>query len=705
MRAARTRLELPRLLEIVAGYAASRPGKGALLALEPENDLAMLEERLDEVEELRALVRAGLPFRLEGMTDIEPLIAESGFGRAFTPEELAQVAFQLDRQWALGSRFRERADLPRLHARGERMLDLAELRATLASSVDHQGNILESASPGLRSIRAEIERKERALRHWMDERRDHPAMRGVLQGNVVSVRNGRFVFAVRADCRGRVPGVVHGESSSGATLFIEPAEAALMGNELEASRAKEARELARILVELTKRVRDARKELAAVREHLLAIDMGVARARFAEAFGAIRPAVRDVRGLRLSGARHPLLIWRERDPERGIYDLDRERIHARIVPLDLELGHGRHQMVITGPNTGGKTVVLKTVGLLVWMTYCAIPIPAAEGSEIPFCDSVLADIGDEQSLAQNLSTFSSHMQVVAEILRIATARTLVLMDEVGAGTDPLEGAALGEAILEALYERGALTLVTTHIGRLKEYAFRRRRCLNAAMEFDPERLAPTYRLLVGVPGRSNATTIARHLGVRPEVVDRAEEILRSESRVDPEALAGLERTRRDLERKQGEMERQRRTARDLEVRVQGERESLAALRIALEHEAEVAEDGRVGGLVQRVLEHLREIGEPGGERREPWLRLHALLDDALRSTPLAERRRARARSLRKGDAVFLPRFKSVCEVLKINKSKELLTVSVNGVPAEVSFLEISSILPPPGYRLEWYETG
>ncbi|MFQ5655654.1 MAG: hypothetical protein ACE5GW_13110, partial [Planctomycetota bacterium] len=452
--------------------------------------------------------------------------------------------------------------------------------------------------------------------------------------------------------------------------------------------------------ELTGKAREERAELLGLSRTLIELDVFLARARFAEALDCHAPRLVEDRRLVLEGARHPLLLLREGETAEG-FSLEGAR--ERAVPLSLELDRGAYQMVITGPNTGGKTVVLKTVGLLVLMARCGIPVPAGEGSYIPAFDAIFADIGDEQSLQQNLSTFSSHMGVLAGILKRISSRSLVLVDELGAGTDPLEGAALGESILENLYQRGAFTLVTTHLGRLKEFAFRRRKCRNASMEFDPARLSPTYRLLPGLPGRSNALIIARRLGVPASVVDDSEKLLAGEERIDPEVLEGLERARRDLERKTRDMEKHRRHAHHLRLSAAEEARNAHDLQRALEHEAERAEEERVRKVVDALGEGLRRLGDPPRERREAFDRLLTLLEDSRRGTTLAERRRRRAASLKKGDVIFVPRLRSVCEIRKINKAKELLTVHLNGIPTEIAFNEISWVLPPPGFEAEWYE--
>lgn len=698
----RRRVEYPELLQLLASYATSLMGKQAVLELEPFSDPAEMRWTLGATEELRDLIRERFSLRLKDLGDVAPLLAEGIGTRVLESTELYDVYRVLDVARGTASVLSTRPSIPNLAELTARLPDLPELRERLELSVGARGDVLDSASPELTRLRREYEKEEDGLRQWMDRRRQHTSLRGALQGDVVSIRNGRFVFAVRVEHRSKVRGIVHGESSSGATLFIEPEQIVLRGNHLADLAGQVRREIHKILVELTTRVRAERQQLRLLVETLTLLDGLLARARFAEAFGAHSPTLTDERDLQLVGARHPLLMWRERKSELGIDEIDLEHVHNVIVPVDLELGRSHHQMVITGPNTGGKTVVLKVAGLLVLMAYTGIPIPAAPGTRLPIFDRVLADIGDEQSLEQNLSTFSAHMTVTADILRTASSRSLVLLDELGAGTDPYEGAALAEAILERLYKRGAFTLVSTHLGSLKEFAFQHKKCENACMEFDPEKVSPTYRLLSGLPGRSSALIIARRIGVPAEVVDYAER-LGGASDASEAVIEGMERAKRQLEQKRNEMEKERKTAHRLREDAEDEYRTIQKMRRAIDHEAESAEEERVRRAISAVEAALKELGEPPRDRRDAYDRLLESLTQAARQTTLAQRRHQTAQGLKKGDAVFVPKLGAVSEVKKINKGKELITVEWNGIPMQVPFGEISWIIPPPGYQREWYD--
>jgi len=701
---AATRLELQDLLARVSEFAQSKPGRHTARSLLPTSDRSVIEARLDEVQELLAWRETGPSLRLADLQDLNALLETNSdrADRILDSEELAAVSFSLQRGNALGQLLRDLGSSPRLNIRGEKLQDLPGLRKQLESSVDHKGNLLDEASPHLSQVRQRVVRLEEELRRWMEKKRDQKEIKKALQGLVISMRNGRWVYAVRAEYRRNVPGVVHDRSATGSTLFIEPQEIVERGDELSDLRAEERREVTRILTELTREVRRLTPAILERHEALVGLDVGWSIASFAVTYGGCVPTLTNGREIELKRARHPLLLAREGSSKTEGSSFDLQLAQRRVTPLDLSLAKGTFQLVVTGPNTGGKTVVLKTVGLAALMTYCGIPFPAEEAT-MPVFDAVFADIGDEQSIEQNLSTFSSHVTVIAKMLEKVSSRSLVLIDELGAGTDPLEGAALGEAILEELYRRGAFTVVTTHLGRLKEFAYRHKKCENASMEFDPTRLTPTYRLRTGLAGKSNALIIAERLGIPEQIVERALEIQDGEDRVDTALIEGIERTRNDLDRRTREMEKLTKRAKRHERTAAAEKREAKGLRKAIEHEAERAEEERVLSALEKVQKGLLELGEPPKGKREALDRLQEALRLARSGTALAQRRLARANQLKKGDQIFVPRLQGVFEVRKINKAKELLVVDCRGVPTEVGFLDISWVMPPPGYELEWYE--
>ena len=709
LNAAMRRLELDQVLQLLSLHATTSAGRQRLQSLSPQNSAEQMRRGLTIVEEIGTLIGNGFDPGLRGIGNLGSILQRSGEGSSLLDApQLANVFKVLDRSRALRGTLAE-CDLPHLMKISQRLTDLPALREKLERAVDFSGEILDEASEALLDLRMQAGELEREIREWMESHRELSPWKKFLQGSVITPRNGRLCWAVRVECRHQVRGVVHGESASGQTLFVEPEPVVRKGHQLQRVQDRILQEKRRIIADLSREVWLKSTQVIQLWEQLIELDMIQAKARFAKNLNCSIPEISEDRVLRLVQARHPLLIWRQLQQQGNPVSLP-DAVPAEnlktaideIVPLDLQLNGGQFQLVVTGPNTGGKTVVLKTAGLLSLMASCSIPVPVEEGTTIPCFDAVHVDIGDEQSLQQDLSTFSSHIAIISEILEFSTSKSLVLIDELGSGTDPLEGAALAESVLDRLYERGTFTVVTTHIGRLKEYAYRRKKCGNAAMEFDPEKLAPTYQLKIGLPGKSNALVIAEKLGMPEEVISRARELSEKETGIDPEVLEGLRRSQSDLERKVQEAEAQGEKARLMVEEVEATGQEQQRMKAALEYELERIEEIRVREVIDLVQEQLTQLGDLQGERGEAVRALKQQLERSRADTRLQQRRLETARSLRKGDAVFVPRLQKVCEIKKINKEKQKLVVVLNGVDTEVQFQEISWVLPPPGFDLWWY---
>jgi DNA mismatch repair protein MutS2 len=402
------------------------------------------------------------------------------------------------------------------------------------------GEVRDDASPALARIRRDLRAAHDRLLDRLQRIISSPETAPFLQEPIITMREGRYVIPLKADFKGRIRGIVHDRSASGATLFIEPLSVVELGNTWRELQAAEEQEIRRILADLSARVAARGAEIEETVDALAELDLAFAKARYADALDAAEPTMtdgkpdRDGARLRLLRARHPLL-----DP-------------ATVVPIDVILDGGTHVLVITGPNTGGKTVTLKTVGLLALMAQSGLHIPADENSSLPVFAAVYADIGDEQSIEQSLSTFSAHLTNILSFIHRADEHSLVLLDELGAGTDPAEGSALARALLETFRQRGAVTLVATHYPELKAYAQLTPGVCNACVEFDPETLRPTYHLTIGIPGRSNALAIARRLGLDEEIVRRAEALLSPQERQTEHLLADLHRLRLEAARARDE---------------------------------------------------------------------------------------------------------------------------------------------------------
>lgn len=547
-------LEFDKLKEIVGGFTTCAPGRRAAHALVPQQDAAVLTAEFELISEAVAYLRAGSELGFGALADPAAWLARLVVpGSVLSSAQLLDAASLMETATGVRQTFKgETAKYPRLGARAASLSDFRQLSSAIRHAVLPNGEISDDASAQLKRIRASIVQAREKIQRSLEgilRARGEPAGE-----DYITLRNDRFVIPVRASERRAVPGVVHAASATGQTVFVEPLEAIDLNNRLVQLGEDELAEIARILEELTERVCADRGPLDAATSVIAHLDSIFARARFARAFDCAMPGFAASNSLRLDAARNPVLEATLRPQDR------------RAVPMTLALGGQETIMVISGPNTGGKTVSLKTVGLAALSAQSGIPV-AAERAELPIFDRVLADIGDEQSIAADLSTFSAHMLNLKSMLELGTDRSLILVDEMGTGTAPEEGAALAVALLEEFRARRALTLATTHHDRLKAYASTTPGIVNAAMEFDEANLRPTYRLLVGVPGTSSGIEIARRLGLPERVVEHARASLSPESREARDLIAYLHRSR-------DEMEEIKRQAREELAQLEAERRAL-----------------------------------------------------------------------------------------------------------------------------------
>ena len=544
-------LEFASLRELLLGYTTCAPGRRAIEALEFTQDRVALEGAFASIAEAAEWLRAGREMGFGALADPAPWLARLAVRvNVLAPGELLDAASLADATGDLKATLRHESEkFPRLAGRAATLPDLGWMAAAVRHAILPNGEVSDDASPELRRIRGTIvkarERIQEQLRRILRARGEQPGE------DYITVRSDRYVIPVRAADRKTVPGVMHGASGTGQTAFIEPLEILEANNQLVQLAEDEAAEIARILAELTERLRAALPQLEPAAETLAQLDSTFARGRFSREFACTLPVFSGEARIVLEAARHPVLEAR----------LRREGAGRAIVPMSLELGGAATVLVISGPNTGGKTVALKTVGLAVLSAQHAIPV-AAEGAELPIVDRVLADIGDEQSISADLSTFSAHMLNLRAMLEAATPRSLVLADEMGTGTAPEEGSALAIALLEEFRARGCLTLATTHHDRLKAYASTTAGVGNAAVEFDGKNLRPTYRLLLGVPGVSSGIAIARRLGLPAAALERAEREITPQAREAGELIAYLHRSRDELDRMQRQMAAERHALED-----------------------------------------------------------------------------------------------------------------------------------------------
>jgi DNA mismatch repair protein MutS2 len=526
---ARGALEWDRFLGLLETYAVSALGRAWLRALAPSADLAWLEREHSLVQEMRLLLAEGIRPSLAGLTDPTQLLAKARLpGTALEPAEIRTLLALAEAivVWVAilaTPPERIRAQLPGLHTLTEPMLQsgLAALTASIEAKLLPDGTLTDTASPELGRIRREIDRQQRAIEDSLRSALRKLADGGAAQEELITIRGDRFVIPVKAEAKRRVAGIVHGASSSGQTVYLEPLETLELNNELVRLFEAELAEMHQIYLAMTAQLAAQAHVLGPGAEVLAVIETLLIRGRFAEAYDAVRPrfSTGAKASLRLTAARHPLLEQRLRASESG---------GQKVVPLSVALEADARQMVISGPNTGGKTVVLKTAGLLALMAQSGIPVPAFEAM-FPVFDALLADIGDAQSIEANLSTFSAHITNLNRIARLAGPKALVLLDELGSATDPDEGSALAVAIAEHFLHGGAWTVLSTHLTAIKIWAETTPGVVNASVGFNAETLAPTYELRQGVPGASSGIHIAARLGLAPEIVERARSRMTSQA--------------------------------------------------------------------------------------------------------------------------------------------------------------------------------
>lgn len=623
-------LEFARVRDLVAGRAATAPGAARVRALEPVHDAGWIEAEQARVAAMRSLVDSEAGWSGEPIPELDAVFSRLRVGgAALQATELLGVA-QLLASARLTKAALARAEPPPvaislLAAYRDALVVDQPVEQAIRRVVADDGTVRDDASPLLRRLRRELRESEGKLVALLERIVDRLEAHQRVPDMSVTVRNGRYVIPVRREGRGAVGGIVHDSSHTGATLFVEPPAAIDACNRIRELEADELREVDRLLAEVTDRVRPLAAVLVASRDALAALDSLQARARFAMEFRCAAVRLRaPEQGIALRGARHPLLM------EQGI----------AVVPFDLEMEPHERTLLVSGPNTGGKTVLLKTLGLLSAMVQAGLPVPVAAGSAVAIYDDVFADVGDEQSIEASLSTFSAHVRNIAELLGRATPRSLVLLDELGSGTDPLEGAALGGAVVEALTRRGAMTIATTHLGALKELAGEVPGVVNASLQFDAERLAPTFLLTKGIPGRSYGLRIARRLGLPGEVLSRAEERVPRVERDVNALLESLERRDAALTALEAAAAASLESARETAHRLAGREDRLRRREVAFERESRQETRRYLLDARHEVERAIRDVRQAAAEQAE-----EAAREARQRVERLAEDHRSRVAAL------------------------------------------------------------
>jgi DNA mismatch repair protein MutS2 len=694
-------LEFPKILERLARYARFSASKELALALRPSPYLSEVQGWQTETSEADHLIAIHPNIGVGGARDVRPNVARAQRGAVLTALELIEV-----RQTLIAARDLQRTIIrlaesyPRLADMAGRIEPCPGVVNDIGQAIDERGEIKDNASPALARIRRDLQTAYGRLMEKLNRMIASPQHNRYLQEALITQRAGRYVIPLKADFKGRIRGIIHDQSASGATLFIEPLATVDLNNRWRQLQMDEADEIRRILAELSDRVGQHGRFIDHTIDALAELDLAFAKAKYAEAIDAVEPilfqpdeppqgnddVVPSTLAFKLMAARHPLL-----DPE-------------SVVPIDITLPQATSMLVITGPNTGGKTVSLKTVGLLAAMAQAGLRIPAMDGSALPVFNHIFADIGDEQSIEQSLSTFSGHMTNIVQILEQCDWRSLIILDELGAGTDPIEGSALARSILAHLLEAGVTTFVATHFSELKAYAHTTPGIANASMAFDLDSLAPTYRLQIGLPGASNAFAIARRLGLSEAIINRAQglvgedarqiEAMLTEIKAETEAahrlrkLAEAEREEavqrtEQLDRRLAEIEAERRdilnSARaDAREEIEAVRQEIKTLKAQAEaalEAARVAEEAR-----QRARSRPQTATTPGSEEPVPAgvADIEARLEQLEQGTRAEPAPQPAVRQpevvplsgpLRPGDQVYVNQFGTVGEVVEVQKKQ------------------------------------
>ncbi|MEK6799149.1 MAG: endonuclease MutS2 [Planctomycetota bacterium] len=563
------KLDLDAVRDLLAGHCATALGKALARTLAPTKSPQLVRTWLAQVSELsEAVAQYNWP-PLGGVHDVRDYVRAAAFPTPLEPDPLIRIADTLAATGPLCAWLtRVVQAAPSLQSLAGRVGDLTVVANVIRDAIDERGKVRDYATPRLADIRRSIEDARKEIHHVFERIVRHAGHTKFLQYSGATFHNDRYVLPLKAEYRGRVPGIIHRSSDSGATLFVEPSESVQLNNAIIRLREEEDKEITQVLRGLTQRIHLNAQPITETLRAIGVVDLIAAKCRYGKQRSCLSPEIDADGRLELHEARHPLLVELFADAREGLP-------LREVVPIDVRLGDDFDVLVVTGPNTGGKTVTIKTIGLLALMTQCGIPIPVGPGSRMPVFREIFIDVGDEQSLQQSLSTFSSHLAHLLEIIRGSSPAALVLIDELGAGTDPDEGAAIGRAVIAELLNLKAKAIVTTHLSALKAVAFTTPRVDNASVEFDPESLCPTFRLRMGEPGNSNALIIAKRLGMPARLIQLAKGFLDDRTRALNKAIEGTLDSRR-------EAEAARKAARDAALEAQKEREGFEKERADLE---------------------------------------------------------------------------------------------------------------------------
>ncbi len=659
------KLELDKVLEMLAECAGSEEAKTACRGLRPVSDLEDVKARLAETTAASDLsTKKGYP-GFGDVKDVSASLERADRGGCLQPKELLEIGGVLRCARTVKSYVAEDEKPTVLNPLFGALTPNKYLEDRIFGAILSEEEIADTASPALADIRRHMRIQSGKIRDSLQKVISSPAYSKFLREPIITIRQGRYVVPVKSECKNDVPGLVHDVSATGSTYFVEPMSAVNANNALRELELKEKKEIERILAELSAEAAGHRDDITADFHYLVKLDVIFAKAKLAFRMRAWEPIMNDTGRIDLRKARHPLI-----DPQ-------------KVVPVSLRLGSDFDTMIITGPNTGGKTVTLKTVGLLTLMAQCGLHVPAGDGSVLSTFDAILADIGDEQSIAQSLSTFSGHMRTIVELVNECDDRTLVLFDELGAGTDPAEGAALAMALIEFCRKMGCRVMATTHYAELKLYAMRTQGVINASCEFDVQTLQPTYKLLIGIPGKSNAFAISRRLGLPDEILKEADDLVGKSDKDFEDVLSQLEQQRQQMESAREEAERLRQQTAKIKEQseaynAQLQKERDKALEQARREAQQIIEDARrtanaASEELKAMRKQLQDTGDAANlNQRQAELRRN--LNEAesrLRTQEPKKERPEPTRDILVGDTVELLKLGTRASVIAINKDGSL----------------------------------
>ena len=659
------KLELPQVLQLLSACAGSIGGKEACLRLSPTTDLEEVELLLQQTTAASDLCDRKGNLVFGDVTDVSASLERAERGGTLQPKELTRIAGILRCARTTRGYVSEDDEKTVLDSLFSALTPNKYLEDRIFGAILSEDEIADTASAALADIRRHMRIQSGKIRDSLQKVISSPAYSKFLREPIITIRQGRYVVPVKSECKNDVPGLVHDVSASGSTYFVEPMSAVNANNALRELELKEKKEIERILAELSAEAAGYREAINLDYQMLVQLDVIFAKAKLAYQMRAGAPIMNDQGRVELCKARHPLIDTKS------------------VVPITVRLGTDFDTMIITGPNTGGKTVTLKTIGLLTLMAECGMHIPAGDGSVLSTFDAILADIGDEQSIAQSLSTFSSHMRTIVDVVAQCDDRTLVLFDELGAGTDPAEGAALATAIIEFCRKMGSHVVATTHYAELKLYAMRTKGVINASCEFDVETLRPTYKLLIGIPGKSNAFAISRKLGLAEEILKEADDLVDKSDKDFEDVLAQLEQQRQQMESARQEAERLRQETAKIkqqseEYHEQLRREKEKAMESARREAQHIIEEARAAANIaseelKAMKKQLQDSADTTGinQRQSDLRRNLNEVEEKLHAAQPQRERPKPSRGILVGDTVELLKLGTKASVIAINKDGTL----------------------------------